>query len=188
MYLTAKLQPWHVPHFLHDLSTAESMVANMSWDAILAQQLVHAEPQQPAVRCVSYRSATFAFTADAGKVFAHPHQPDQLDSIAPSYRRTPLSPICSPPPSPTPNAMLLSQLTALRRPFPPPRMHFAPSLSMHPTGRSRLVRNESFFKVWCHHLGPSGSILRRQRHGAETAEGAHHERLELPNAFKPVLA
>lgn len=67
LYLAAKPQNWPIPHFLDDLCTAESMVATMGWEEIVAQP---SAPFEPAVKYVDHRAARFYFTADAGVVTA----------------------------------------------------------------------------------------------------------------------
>ena len=74
MYLTAKLQPWHVPHFLENSYAAEGMVLPVS------------------VHCRCRHSLCTRL----------PRQPHQLAFMARTYRRTPLPPYADPPPVPHP--------------------------------------------------------------------------------------
>lgn len=71
VYLAGRLQRWPVPHFLADLAEAETAVANMDWDQILAQPLLLG-PGHPPLRYVDHVSARIIFMATAaGIVRAH---------------------------------------------------------------------------------------------------------------------
>ena len=69
LYLAAKDQPWRVPYHLPDLCAAESAVAHMGWDEILAQPHLLGQPD---LRYVDFASARFIFrTTPAGTIRAH---------------------------------------------------------------------------------------------------------------------